>query len=200
MGKKENKKIPGTGKELEFVLKRSEALGWFLVLLCVCASMFVLGIFVGRRTAAVQSDVKKFESRLGEFRDSAIKKENQGLKINGNTTKAKPELNFYEALKKSDTKPDEKTEKITPFTDPENRQKKGKYAVQVAAVKTIDGADEILLKLRKLGYSPYRTKGILFNNVTWYRIRIGNFETKAEAGLMLNRLTKDRIHGFLVKQ
>ena len=76
------------------------AWGRYLLLFCVAAWMFILGILVGRGTAPVQFDTQALQKELAALRDSMVRKEREAVEkaIRGEDEKAS--LGFYEALKK----------------------------------------------------------------------------------------------------
>jgi cell division septation protein DedD len=76
------------------------AWGRYLLLFCVAAWMFILGILVGRGSAPVHFDTQALQKELAALRDGMLKKEREAVEkaIRGEDEKAP--LEFYEALKK----------------------------------------------------------------------------------------------------
>jgi cell division septation protein DedD len=74
------------------------------------------------------------------------------------------------------------------------------YTIQVAALKDRIKADKLVADLQKKGYPAYRSTGKVPGKGTWYRIRIGNYKNRADAGSTMSRLKKERRKGILVKR
>ena len=100
--KKKNKRKEPEFKKPFYVLSRKKIAGWFLIILFLCAWMFILGILVGRGTAPVKFDIAELEKKL-----EASKKgdgSDQGKAPAPKkpiTVKDKTKLEFYEALKEN---------------------------------------------------------------------------------------------------
>ena len=76
------------------------AWGRYLLLFCVAAWMFLLGILVGRGTAPVHFDTQALQKELAALRDSMVKKERADVEKAIRGENEKMPLEFYEALKK----------------------------------------------------------------------------------------------------
>jgi cell division protein FtsN len=78
--------------------------------------------------------------------------------------------------------------------DPESAAKPvGKpYAIQVAAFREAADADRLVAELKQLGFSAYRAIGKVPGKGIWYRVRVGEYISKADAGAELSRL-KDAV-------
>ncbi|SMC79728.1 Sporulation related domain-containing protein [Desulfocicer vacuolatum DSM 3385] len=61
-----------------------------LGLFCLCATMFVIGVMVGRGTAPVDFDTRSFQAKLAKLAGNK----------NHESSQNKPELDFYKELKK----------------------------------------------------------------------------------------------------
>jgi cell division septation protein DedD len=79
-------------------------------------------------------------------------------------------------------------------------QIENKFAIQVASLKDSRIADETVLRLKKSGYPAYRIIGKIPGKGIWYRVRVGYFSSKSEAGLTLKRLKKEKINGIIVQR
>ena len=192
--------------------------------------MFVLGIFVGRETLPVKFDMEKLEKELAALKEAVIKKQFDRYKPDPNVEDNKTKMEFYEALKntgeqerlKANTPqnkpkpPPQKTvstakkpaipEKIVtdskaksatvrkPAEDNKN------FTIQVAALKDPKIADTLVAKLKKRGYPAYRSMGKIPGKGIFYRIRIGSFKNRGDAGTILNRLKKENINAFIVQR
>ncbi len=201
--------------------------GWLCLIFFASAWMFILGIFVGRGTAPVQFDIEKLQKELVALKEAVIKKELGRFKIDPNAADSKTNLGFYEALKdtRGSTKeynslhaeiseqkrksPAKKTEsektrsakapkkEKAPALDKKNEAGKN-FTIQVASLKKPEAADRVVKKLMKKGYHAYITSAKIPGKGIWYRVRIGDFKTKAEARSTLNKLKKERLKGFIV--
>ena len=72
--------------------------------------------------------------------------------------------------------------------------------IQVASFKDPNVADKIVAELKEKGYPAYRSLGKIPGKGIWYRVRIGYFSSKSEAGSMLKMLKKDKLNAILVKR
>ncbi len=66
--------------------------------------------------------------------------------------------------------------------------KRGRFSVQIEAAMDRRGADEMVRKLRPLGYLPYIVETEM-NGRAWYRVRVGPYATEADA-----RAAEQRLH------
>jgi cell division septation protein DedD len=74
------------------------------------------------------------------------------------------------------------------------------FTIQVASLKDPKIADKMVGRLKKRGYSAYRSIGKVPGKGIWYRVRVGSFNSRTEAGPTLKRLKKDRIDGIIVQR
>jgi septal ring-binding cell division protein DamX len=65
-------------------------------------------------------------------------------------------------------------------------RKKG-YNIQIEAVMDHSGAEDMIRKLRALGYTPYEVATEV-NGQTWYRVRVGPYATPDEARAAQDKL------------
>jgi cell division protein FtsN len=72
--------------------------------------------------------------------------------------------------------------------------------IQVASMKDSQDADKLVNKLKKKGYPAYRSIAKILGKGIWYRVRVGNFKNRTEAGLMLTRLKKEKIGAVIVQR
>ena len=61
------------------------------------------------------------------------------------------------------------------------------YNIQIEAVMDKSGADEMVSRLKTLGYSAQETK-VALNGQTWYRVRVGPYASAEEATAAQNKL------------
>jgi len=64
------------------------------------------------------------------------------------------------------------------------------FTVQVAAFKAAGDADKLVAELTQKGFSAYRAIGKIPGKGIWYRVRVGEFSTKAEADSTIAKLKK----------
>jgi cell division septation protein DedD len=72
--------------------------------------------------------------------------------------------------------------------------------IQVASFKDPNVADKMVEELKKKGFPAYRSIGKVPGKGLWYRVRIGHFGSKSEAGSMLKMLKKDKLGAILVNR
>jgi cell division protein FtsN len=81
-----------------------------------------------------------------------------------------------------------------------NDRSGNKFTIQVASLKDPKIADKLVAQLNEEGYSAYRSIGKVPGKGIWYRVRVGSFNNRIEAGPTLKRLKKDRIDGIIVQR
>ena len=64
------------------------------------------------------------------------------------------------------------------------------YTIQVAAFKKAGDAEKLVDKLKRNGFAAYRALGKVPGKGIWYRVRVGEFKDKAEAGKPMANLKK----------
>ena len=75
---------------------------------------------------------------------------------------------------------------------------KGRYTIQVAAVREAGNAERLVAQLRSKGYPAYQVRVDVPGKGAWYRIRVGAFENRAAADRMLAKLKAGRHSGMVV--
>lgn len=226
----EKEKTPSPKKESSKKQARKGRILWIGLTLFVCAWMFVLGILVGREMVPIKFDIEKLQSELAALKEAVIKKELDQYKIDSNTDDSKTKMGFYETLKKTgdeaglknDTiKRQEKSEpeKIASLqnkkvptqetgSDPKEKtldskkasQNNDKFTIQVASLKDSGIADKLVNQLKKGGYPAYRSIGKVPGKGIWYRVRVGYFNSRFEAGPTLEQLKKEKVDGIIVQR
>ncbi len=88
-----------------------------------------------------------------------------------------------------DENTDEDTETASAPTSPSRALPPGAkpYNIQIEAVMDKSGADEMVSRLKELGYNAQETK-VALNGQTWYRVRIGPYDSADEATAAQNEL------------
>ena len=74
------------------------------------------------------------------------------------------------------------------------------YTIQAASVKKVKNADRMVAELKQKGYPAYRSIGKVAQKGIWFRVRIGEYNSKAEARQTLNKLKKLGLKPILVKK
>ena len=74
------------------------------------------------------------------------------------------------------------------------------YTVQVAAVKVVKDADRLVAQLKKKGYPAYRTISKVKDKGIWFRVRVGQYKSRAEASPTLKKLKKSGMKPIIVEQ
>ena len=88
-----------------------------------------------------------------------------------------------------DENTDEDTETAPPPVSPSRALPPGAkpYNIQIEAVMDKSGADEMVSRLRALGYNAQEVR-VALNGQTWYRVRIGPYASADEATAAQNEL------------
>ena len=203
---------------------------WIGLTLFVSAWMFVLGILVGREMVPVKFDIEKLQNELATLKEAVIKKELDQYKIESNTDESKTKMGFYETLKKTGdetrlkndiisrqkesepkktaslqkkkmpTQETVRVPKVKSLDSKKASQNNNKFTIQVASLKDSKIADKLVGRLKKGGYSAYRSIGKIPGKGIWYRVRVGSFNSRSEAGPTLNRLKKEKIDAIVVQR
>jgi cell division septation protein DedD len=71
--------------------------------------------------------------------------------------------------------------------------------IQIASLREVKSADELVAKLKKRGYRAYRTIGKIPGKGVWYRVRVGYYKNKVDAESTLKQLKRDKLAAYLVK-
>jgi DedD protein len=72
------------------------------------------------------------------------------------------------------------------------------YTIQVASVKNAGDADRLVAKLKKKGFHSYRAIGKVPGKGIWYRVRVGEYKSRASARYTLNKLKKAGLKPMVV--
>ncbi|UCD77554.1 MAG: SPOR domain-containing protein [Desulfobacterales bacterium] len=137
--------------------------------------------------------IEKKEAPLPEDKPAKPKKESRKKKtISQKKDKAKPESPNNEPAKPSETSTVDKKGDTKSADEP--------YAIQIAAFKDAADADKKVAELKKKGFQAYRAIGKVPGKGIWYRVRIGEYHDKAEAGDMMSRLRKAGLKPILVER
>ncbi|MCJ7616980.1 MAG: SPOR domain-containing protein [Desulfobacterales bacterium] len=135
-------------------------------------------------------ETKKYKNNGADISD---KQETKPLSQN-NTVEVKKKV-IPDNAKVNEVKQENQTAILTQKTETDK-----KYAIQVASLRDSKDADEMVAKLMKRGYSAYWISSNIPEKGIWYRVRIGYFKDKAEAGSTLNKLKKEKYRPILVNR
>lgn len=72
--------------------------------------------------------------------------------------------------------------------------------IQVASLKALNDADEMVKKLNDKGYPAYKTIAIVPDKGIWFRIRVGRFSSQETLDDMIGRLKKDGYRPMAVER
>ncbi|MBW2607140.1 MAG: SPOR domain-containing protein [Deltaproteobacteria bacterium] len=221
-------------KKLSPRTKRKQIAMWLFIVFFVAAWMFVLGIYVGRKTVPVAFDIDKFQKELAALKQADIDKQRRHAKIDSDEANGETDLGFYDELKdsrninkrkpvavKPKTKPlpektlkrtkkkvvKAKTAKTSKTPQKEKVKSPGKkekgeknLTIQAASLKDPNDADRMVAKLKKKGYAAYKVIGVIPDKGIWFRVRVGYYESSAEAANTIKQLKKDGLNAFLVNR
>lgn len=181
-------------------ISRKRLVTWSVLFLFVALWMFVLGVMVGRGIVPLDMEKESVGRELATLKAKMVQKQaGVGKQVEGRSAE-KPHFDFYEELKA----PREAKRLKVPAPKPVAKTAakpapdKGRFAVQVAAVRDIQSAERLVAKLRKKGYPAYQTSGAGGGKKVWYRIRVGAFENRDAAGTTLQKLRREGYGAIVV--
>ena len=82
----------------------------------------------------------------------------------------------------------------------QGHERAGKFTIQVSSLKDSGIADKLVSRLKKGGYPAYRSIGKIPGKGIWYRVRVGYFNSRSEAGPTIKQLKKEKIDGIIVQR
>jgi cell division protein FtsN len=216
---------PGVESGTELVLDNRKLIVGFVLLVALCGACFVIGFMEGKRQA-IQAKLESMppsapSAAPGEGLASGASK------ATGKTTEDVPakdrsireQLDWYKNVQRGDTGAAKSAAKTEGATTPPVAQKnppppvkpksskppapavavpaaKVSYSVQVGAFKQLKEAETTVAALKARGFEavidpPKPEKQQL------YRVKVGKFESKADATAMMNKLTKAGISCYV---
>ena len=133
--------------------------------------------------------VQKKEEKIQKTEDKGQKKEEKEQKTAEKSQKSEKTDNKEEKKQKEKSKAEVKNkiakkEKIK--ADSSSKEKR--FALQIAAFKEKDKAEDVAGSLKKKGYEPYIVPVTIPEKGIWYRVRIGRFATRPDAQNIQARL------------
>ena len=192
------------------MLNRRKLAGWTIAVFFLCGWMFVLGVLVGRNKAPVKFDIQKLQQKLDDAQQHDRAEEQEEASTNTVTVKDKTKLGFYERLpedQKDVSLPDLKPRQTVKRKEEKKaaivtkKQPSGSvYTIQAASVKNAKDADRLVAELKKKGYPAYRAVGNVPGRGVWFRVRIGEYNSKVQAHRTIDKLKKLGLKPILMKK
>ena len=159
-----------------------------------------------RSRAKIDSDEANSETDLGfydELKDSRNINKRKPVAVKSQT-KPLPKKILKRTKKKvvkTQTAKTPKTPEKEKVKSPEKKEKGEKnLTIQAASLKDPKDADLMVAKLKKKGYAAYKVIGVIPDKGIWFRVRVGYYESSAEAANTIKQLKKDGINAFLVNR
>ena len=185
--------------------------------------MFVLGIFVGRKSVPVTFHMKDIKEVLASLKEEDAKKGSSA--ITGSKSSDKKEaLDFYESLKenkgeerpkiqssskenqkkkvsvsKKDVPPKVSQSKETQSSNTRDEGEKN-FTIQVASVQDEKTANRMVADLKKDGYPAYKMNINIPELGVWFRVRVGPYSSRDKAGSVIEVLKKRKLKPILLKE
>ncbi|MCG8566939.1 MAG: SPOR domain-containing protein [Desulfobacterales bacterium] len=147
-----------------------------------------------------KSNVQRTSDRSGDADTGPVKMivKNPGLKAKGDLKKIRSQATSKPGKKKD--APPFKTALKKKKTKSSPPVAQGHYTIQVAAYNAAKDAAKEQARLKKKGFDSIQ-KSKKIKGVTWYRIRVGSWNSRAEAKQMLEKLRKAGIKkGLIIKK
>lgn len=92
-----------------------------------------------------------------------------------------------------------KTSNTTPPTSPVPSTKRARLVVQAAAYRNLDAANEAVAALQQMGHRAYVASVEIEGKGIWHRVRLGPYDTKADAERVVQRLKEKKIDGYIIE-
>jgi cell division septation protein DedD len=116
------------------------------------------------------------------------------------TIDGKAEKKIIGKTEPSETGPAKPSQKPPVDSKSKTRPTVKTYTIQVASVKDARDADRLVAKLKKKRFHAYRAIGKVPGKGIWYRVRVGEYKSKASARHTLNKLRKTGLKPFVVEK
>jgi cell division septation protein DedD len=114
--------------------------------------------------------------------------------------KSEPKKTASLQKKKMPTRKTGVAPKVKTSDSKKTSQNNNNFTIQVASLKDSKVADKLVNRLKKKGYPAYRSIGKVPGKGIWYRVRVGYFNSRSEAGLTHKRLKKEKIDAIIVQR
>ena len=76
--------------------------------------------------------------------------------------------------------------------------KKQLFTIQVASSKDKESAETVVRRLKSDGHPAYVIEAQVGDKGMWYRVRVGFYDTREEAMVVMDKLAKANMKGFLI--
>ena len=143
------------------------------------------------------------DTQIGNQKPSAL----IGKKIESVPEKAPPVKKNGETEKRviNEARTPETASAKTSQTPPSDSQSNSRisvktYTIQAASVKDAKDADRLVAKLKKKGFYAYRAIGKVPGKGIWYRVRVGEYKSRAAARHTFNKLKKTGLKPIVVEK
>jgi cell division protein FtsN len=180
---------------------------WFVLIFTICA---VLIIVIGLNHFYLKTNQESISLQ-------EVTLEEESLEVSSVETPITPELTLEEPLSQQEPSPQESLpqaespqegvlpqevapkveaafppKELSPADIPE-----GRFVIQVASFRDKSKADGIVKELQNQGFSAYTVSKDLAGQGLWYRVWIGEFSTKEEVTIMLDKVRKKYKDSFI---
>jgi cell division septation protein DedD len=198
-------------------------MGLILIMMLGAIWMFVLGIFVGRKSVPVTFHMKDIKEVLASLKEEDAKKGLSAITESKSSDK-KEALDFYESLKenkgeerseiKSSSKDNQKKKvsvskkNISPKVSQSNEEQSSNiidegeknFTIQVASVQDEKTASRMIADLKKDGYPAYKMNVNIPELGVWFRVRVGPYSSRGKAGSVIEGLKKRKLNPILLQE
>ena len=112
----------------------------------------------------------------------------------------KADRKIVEKEEPSEKKPTKPTQKPSSASKSKTRPSVKTFTIQAASVKNVRDADRLVAELKKNGFHAYRAIGKVPGKGIWYRVRVGEYQSKASARRTLNKLKKAGLKPIVIEK
>ena len=189
----------------EVQLNNKQLIAIFVGTLAIAVVVFLCGVMIGRGVrdatlAASQNEISSgissdVEERSSSFReapqlDYAERLEGESVQQALQPVKSEsPEMTLAQVAQKNTKPVNEEVKEALPAKELRENAllgyNEGVFTIQVVALKTEDAAHSLLSRLKRKNYRAYLEAGI---DAGLHRVRVGRFETRAEAEKVVRKL------------
>jgi cell division protein FtsN len=219
---KSSKKASAKKKRFALELTRKELFIWLGIAFLAMVWMFTLGVIVGRGFSPVRFDVEKLKKELMALKQQAMKREQTLYEKNADKLSRKDSLDFYELLtdkkEQARLKPSSKAQQQSGKAKQEARTSRGRlskakpevrakgptfeglFTLQVASLKDLARAREVISDLKDKGYAAYEVTAHVPGKGTYHRVRVGHFKDRNEAKQAAARLRGEKLEPIIISE
>ena len=141
-----------------------------------------------------QLDKKKLSSSISK------KAESLPAKKPSRSIDDKADRKIIEKKPPPEKKPSKPPQKPSSVSKNKTRPSVKTYTIQAASVKNARDADRLVAELKKTGFHAYRAIGKVPGKGIWYRVRVGEYQSKASARYTLNKLKKTGLKPIVIEK